>query len=195
MPSSLLPSRSARNSESISPSNLFFVSSSCSRAVARNFFRSAVSGFFAIEFTTPGILSGRACDRCMQIVAECLVDSRADELACLRIAREKHRAVDFRRLSRRSAAQPRRASRHRAFDQHLDFASYEAAVFRQRYFRLRRHQAGAPRTFDALGHLVRQIECGGIFFARICENAHAIELLIANKIRQAIEGLVSLAGK
>src|SRR5208282_4825014 len=106
MPSSLLPSRSARNSESISPSSLVFVSSSCSRVLARNFFRFAPTGFFAIEFATPDILSGRAGDGRVQVVAERLVDSCADELARLGVARQKHGAIDFRRLTRRSPAQP-----------------------------------------------------------------------------------------
>src|SRR5271156_5668676 len=106
MPSSLLPSRSARSSESISPSSLFLVSSSCSRALTRNLLRFAATGFFVIEFPTPNILSGRAGDRCVQVITERFVDSRADELARLGVARKKYRAVDFRGLARGSCAQP-----------------------------------------------------------------------------------------
>src|SRR5271166_107458 len=136
MPSSLLPSRSARNSESISPSSLLLVSSSCSRALARNFFRFAATGFLAIGFATPGILGGRAGDRSMQIVAERLVDAGADELTRLRVAGQKNGAVDFRRLARGARAQPRRASGHRALDQHVHLAPDQAAIFSQRNFRL-----------------------------------------------------------
>src|ERR1019366_8536291 len=128
MPSSLLPSRSARDSESISPSSLVFVSSSCSRVLARNFFRFAATGFFNIEFATPGILSGCVDDGCVQVVGERLVDSCAYELARLRVAREKYGAVDFRRLTRRSPAQPRGAPGHRTLDQHLHLASDQAAI-------------------------------------------------------------------
>src|SRR5208337_2375044 len=193
MPSSLLLSRSARNSESISPSSLVFVSSSCSRAWARNFFRFAPTGFFAIEFATPGILGGRAGDRCMQIVAERLVDSCANELARLRVARKKYGAIDFRRLARGSRAQARRASRHRTLDQHVHFTPDQAAIFRERNFRLGRHQARPPRSLDALGDLARQIVSGGILFARVGEHAHTIELLTTDKILQALEGGVGLA--
>src|SRR5208282_5311657 len=166
MPSSLLPSRSARNSESISPSSLFFVSCSCSRVLARNFFRFAATALFAIEFATPAILGGRAGDGCVQVVAERVVDSCADELARLRLARQEYGAIDFRRLTGRSPAQSRGASGHRALDQHLHLASDQAAIPGQRNFRLRRHQACPSRALDALGHLVRQVAGGGILFAR-----------------------------
>src|SRR5271156_5600054 len=188
MPSSLLPSRSARNSESISPSSLVLVSSSCSRALTRKFLRFAPTGFFVIEFPTPNILRGRPGDRCVQVVTERLVDSRADELARLGVAREKYRAVDIRRLARGSPAHPRRASRHRTFNQHFEVAADEASILRERDFRLRGYQMCAPRSLDAFRHLVRHIEGRRIFFARVSENADAIELFVANEIHQPIEG-------
>src|ERR1039458_4335210 len=148
MPSSLLLSRSARDSESISPSSLVFVSSSCSRALARNFFRFGATGFFAIEFATPGILSGRTGDGCVQVVAERLVDSCADELARLCVACKKYGAIDFRRLTGRSPAHSRGASGHRTRSEHLHLASDQAAIPGQGNFRLRRHQACPPRALD-----------------------------------------------
>src|ERR1035437_1337641 len=195
MPSSLLLSRSARNSESISPSSLVFVSSSCSRVLARNFFRFAATGFIVIEFATPGILSGRGGDGCVLGVAESLVDSLSGELARLRGARKKSGAIDGRRWPGRSPAHPRRATGHRTLDQPLHFASDQAAIPGQGNFRLRRHQACPPRALDALGHLVRQVVGGSILFARVGKHSHAIELLIANKIHQTLEGRVSLAGE
>src|SRR5882757_67283 len=105
MPSSLLPSRSARNSESISPSSFCFIASKFSRAASRNLFRaSAPSGFFVIGFALLVYLSDRVGHGRMQVVAERLVDPGADEFSRLRIASEEHGAVDFRRLSGSPAA-------------------------------------------------------------------------------------------
>src|ERR1700687_3982953 len=119
MPSSLLPSRSARNSESISPSSFCFIASKFSRAASRNFFLASAAGFFVIGFALLVYLSDRVGHGRMQVVAERLVDSCTDKLTRLRIAGQEYGAVDFRRLSRCPSAEPGGASGHRAFDQHL----------------------------------------------------------------------------
>src|SRR6266851_8781584 len=99
MPSSLLPSRSARNSESISPSSFCFIASKFSRAPSRNFFRASAAGFFVIGIALLVYLSDRVGHGRMQVVAESFVDSCADKLTRLRIASQKDGAVDFRRLT------------------------------------------------------------------------------------------------
>src|ERR1700756_4091758 len=105
MPSSLLPSRSARNSESISPSSFCFIASKFSRALSRNFFRApAAAGFLVIGFALLVYLSDRVGHGRMQVVAERLVDSGADKFSRLRIAGKEHGAVDFRGLSGSPAA-------------------------------------------------------------------------------------------
>src|ERR1700730_10966230 len=105
MPSSLLPSRSARNSESISPSSFCFIASKFSRAASRNFLRaSAESGFLVIGFALLVYLSDRVGHGRMQVVAERLVDSGADKFSRLRITSEEDGAVDFRGLSRCASA-------------------------------------------------------------------------------------------
>src|SRR5690242_18815640 len=99
MPSSLLPSRSARNSESISPSSFCFIASRFSRAASRNLLRASAAGFLVIGFALLVYLSDRVGHGRMQVVAERLVDSCADKFSRLRIASEEHGAIDFRRLS------------------------------------------------------------------------------------------------
>src|SRR6266852_1636726 len=99
MPSSLLPSRSARSSESISPSSFCFIASKFSRAASRNFFRASAAGFFIIGFALLVYLSDRVGHGRMQVVAERFVDSGANKLTGLRVAGQEHGAVDFRRLS------------------------------------------------------------------------------------------------
>src|SRR5579885_2480445 len=158
MPSSLLPSRSARSSVSISPSSLFFISSRRSLVVARNFLRLAalleLAAFLGIG--EPRYLDARD-NRRGQVVCHRPIDTRPYELAGGGVAVEKNRAVDFRRLAREPADRTGGAVRSGPLDQHLELAAYQRAILAHRNLRLRLHQLGAPLAHHAIGHLVRKI--------------------------------------
>src|SRR5277367_1939700 len=98
MPSSLLPSRSARISESISLSSLVFISPSCSRILARNFFLLVAAAFFGI-IRRPLWLRHCARDPSVKVVSRSAFNTRTDDLARLGFAAEQDRTVDFGRLS------------------------------------------------------------------------------------------------
>src|SRR5437879_5557337 len=122
MPSSLLPSRSALSSESISARSLTFISLKCSLRSARNFFRFAAVDFFAIARHLS--LSNPARNFSHQVVAEGPLDPGSHELAGIRLAPQDHHPVDFRRLEGRSPAHPRGALRNRALDHDLNLAAH-----------------------------------------------------------------------
>src|SRR5579859_6782709 len=126
MPSSLLPSRSALSSESISARSLAFISSRCCLRSARNFFRFAAVDFFAIARHLS--LSNPARNFPHQIVAESTLDPGAHELAGIGLATQHHHPVDFRCLERASPAHSRGAPRHHALNHYLNLAAYKLAI-------------------------------------------------------------------
>src|ERR1700692_4340902 len=156
MPSSLLPSRSAFSSESISATSLFFISSKFWRRSLRNFFRFAGVFFVGIAIT-PSVYARTRHYR-MEIVAERPLDLRADEIPRLGVSLEHHHAIDFGRLRWSSPAKPRGAPRRRALDHHLVLAADEVAILLQRNFRLHFHQGRPAFALEPLGDLPRQGE-------------------------------------
>src|SRR5579871_4717782 len=98
MPSSLLPSRCALSSFSISSSSFDLVSSRCSCALSRNFLRLAAAAFLGMArrllhfFLARGICAGHAS---AQIIGQGFLDSNVHKLAGQRVSFEKYRAVDF----------------------------------------------------------------------------------------------------
>src|ERR1700722_11019874 len=122
MPSSLLPSRCALRSVSISSSNLALVSSRCSCALSKNPFRlsfTADSRFDFLGMTEDLLHSFRAGHSSTQVVGQCLVDTYAHKLAGRRFTLEEDRAVNLGRLRLAAPAHPRGPARNGALDQHL----------------------------------------------------------------------------
>src|SRR5262245_49422504 len=144
MPSSLLPSRSARIAVFISARIFSFISSRRSLTLARNFLRLVEAGFLGM-YRQPLYRLGRVQDPCMQIIGESLLDSGADELARLGVAAQEYHAVYIGRLRRAASAQTPR-SLAVAFDQHFHFPPDEAAIAMEGNRRLHFHQPGAARA-------------------------------------------------
>src|SRR5712664_3081665 len=118
MPSSLLPSRSALSSDSISARSLAFVSIRCSRRSARNFFLFAAVDFFGIA-RHPFPLNNLPRYLATQVIAESPIYTGAHKLTGLGLTLEDHHPVDFGRLAGRSPAQPRGAPGQRTLNQDL----------------------------------------------------------------------------
>src|SRR6185437_2425478 len=129
MPSSLLSSRSALSSESISLTSLPFISSRCSWRSARNFLRFAAVDFLAIARTFS--VCHRTRYNRVKIVAEGPLDPCADEITRLGIPFEDHHAVNFGRLRRSSPAKPRGAPGSRTLDQNFNIAADQFTILVQ----------------------------------------------------------------
>src|SRR5260370_39448558 len=101
MPSSLLPSRSALSSDSISARSLAFVSSNCSRRAARNFFLFAAVDFFGVD-RHPFPLNNLPRYLATHVIAESPIDTGAHKLTGLCLTLEDNHPVEFRSLDGRS---------------------------------------------------------------------------------------------
>src|SRR5260370_22823395 len=193
MPSSLLPSRSARIALFISPRIFSFISSRLLRTLARNFLRLVEAGFLGID-GQPLYGLGRVQDSRMQIVDKGLLDPGADELSRFGFSAHDYHALDFGRLGPDAPAQAP-LTRSLALDQHFEFPPDEPAVAVQRDLGLCFHQPGAARPHHPRRDLNGQVVGGGILLARISEDPEPIEALLAHEIHQAGERRLGLAGK
>src|SRR5271166_1345599 len=123
MPSSLLPSRSARSAVFISARIFSFISSRRSLTLARNFLRLVEAGFLGMYRQPLCALGlGRVQNPRVQVVRKSFLDPGADELTRFGFSPQEHHPVDFRRLSRGAPVHSPR-SRTLAFDHHFHFPS------------------------------------------------------------------------